>query len=157
MLTPVTSEGRRSGVNWMRPHVQSRLAATALARLVLPTPGTSSISRWPSATRQTRDRRMASSLPWTTRATLSTMASKASENDWTVRAATRGVDDMECLQGTCCHGRNSLTSMPITKDVALAVDIGGTKVAAGLVNEAGEVLASASAPSLAGSDEGLFE
>ena len=43
--------GSRSGVNCTRPNVQSIDAASALARLVLPTPGTSSISRWPSATR----------------------------------------------------------------------------------------------------------
>ncbi len=46
--------------------------------------------------------------------------------------------------------------MPINKDRVLAVDIGGTKVAAGLVTSAGEVLASARAPSLAGSAEALF-
>src|SRR5687768_16823864 len=153
MLTPVTSDGSRSGVNWMRPQVQSRLAATALARLVLPTPGTSSMSRWPSATRQTRARRMASSLPWTTRATLSTMASKASEKDWTVRAATRGVDDMECAHGTCCQAGTTFALV----DLALAVDIGGTKLAAGLVSDDGEVLASATPPSQADSADGLFE
>ena len=42
-------------------------------------------------------------------------------------------------------------------DRALAVDIGGTKLAAGLVDEAGKVLASASAPSGADSADGLFE
>ena len=47
--TPVTSEGSRSGVNWMRRTVQSMERASALASIVLPTPGTSSISRWPSA------------------------------------------------------------------------------------------------------------
>jgi glucokinase len=47
--------------------------------------------------------------------------------------------------------------VPIIEVAALAVDIGGTKLAAGLVTAAGEVLASASAPSLAGTSEGLFE
>lgn len=41
-------------------------------------------------------------------------------------------------------------------DLALAVDIGGTKMAAGLVTDAGEVLASASAPSRAADAEALF-
>ena len=50
-VTPTTSDGSRSGVNCTRPNEQSIDAASALARLVLPTPGTSSISRWPSATR----------------------------------------------------------------------------------------------------------
>ena len=42
-VDPVTSLGRRSGVNWMRLKVQPIVRATALARTVLPTPGTSSI------------------------------------------------------------------------------------------------------------------
>jgi hypothetical protein len=43
--TPVTSEGSRSGVNWIRFTEQSIERASALASIVLPTPGTSSISR----------------------------------------------------------------------------------------------------------------
>ena len=35
---------------------------------------------------------MASSLPWTTVATLATTASKLSEKVWTARAATRDLD-----------------------------------------------------------------
>ena len=42
-------------------------------------------------------------------------------------------------------------------DTALAVDIGGTKLAAGLVTEGGEVLGSATAPSKAASAEALFD
>ena len=42
-------------------------------------------------------------------------------------------------------------------DHALAVDIGGTKMAAGVVNDDGEVLASATAPSKADSTEALFD
>ena len=43
--TPVTSEGSRSGVNWMRATEQSMLRASALLSWVLPTPGTSSMRR----------------------------------------------------------------------------------------------------------------
>lgn len=39
MLNPDTSEGSRSGVNWMRANEQSRLRASALASVVLPIPG----------------------------------------------------------------------------------------------------------------------
>jgi len=46
--------------------------------------------------------------------------------------------------------------MPINKDRALAVDIGGTKLAAGLVTVEGEVVASATAPSRADDGEALF-
>jgi hypothetical protein len=49
MLTPVMSLGSRSGVNWMRRTELSMDRASALASMVLPTPGTSSTSRWPSA------------------------------------------------------------------------------------------------------------
>jgi hypothetical protein len=39
------SEGSRSLVNWMRWNVPPMLAASERARVVLPTPGTSSISK----------------------------------------------------------------------------------------------------------------
>ncbi len=61
--TPVTSPGSRSGVNWMRRTVASTLAAIARASIVLPTPGTSSMSRWPSASMHVRALRTASGLP----------------------------------------------------------------------------------------------
>ncbi|HWI04973.1 MAG TPA: ROK family protein, partial [Acidimicrobiales bacterium] len=70
-----------------------------------------------------------------------------------MRAATRGVDDMEFAHGTCCQGG---TTVGAGMDIALAVDIGGTKMAAGLVSDDGEVLASATAPSRADSADGLF-
>ena len=44
---PTTSVGRRSGVNWMRAKVPPRVRARARARVVFPTPGTSSTRRWP--------------------------------------------------------------------------------------------------------------
>ena len=43
--------------------MQSTERARACARVVLPTPGTSSISRWPRASRQTSERRTTSGLP----------------------------------------------------------------------------------------------
>ena len=62
-LTPVTSPGSRSGVNWMRRTVAWTDAASARASIVLPTPGTSSMSRCPSASRHTSEDRTASGLP----------------------------------------------------------------------------------------------
>jgi hypothetical protein len=50
-LTPVTSEGRRSGVNCKRENAQSIERASAFARLVFPTPGKSSMIRCPSESR----------------------------------------------------------------------------------------------------------
>src|ERR671912_256222 len=75
-LTPVTSEGSRSGVNWMRRTEQSIERARALASIVLPTPGTSSMSRCPSASRATRARRTTSVLPSMTRSMLARILSK---------------------------------------------------------------------------------
>src|SRR5437764_11723813 len=51
-LTPVTSDGSRSGVNCRRENEQSTERASAFASVVLPTPGRSSMIRWPSASRQ---------------------------------------------------------------------------------------------------------
>ncbi|OLB80455.1 MAG: hypothetical protein AUI14_06670 [Actinobacteria bacterium 13_2_20CM_2_71_6] len=83
-LTPVTSLGSRSGVNWIRRTVQSIERASALASLVLPTPGTSSMSRWPSASMTARASRTIAVLPSITRSMLSTIA--------VVTAANSGAD-----------------------------------------------------------------
>ncbi len=61
--TPVMSEGSRSGVNWMRRTEQSMDLASALASIVLPTPGTSSMSRCPSASSTVSESRTTSGLP----------------------------------------------------------------------------------------------
>src|SRR6266540_7414303 len=57
------SLGSRSGVNWMRCQVASIEAAIALARVVLPTPGTSSTNRCPPANRQVSASLTAAGLP----------------------------------------------------------------------------------------------
>jgi len=57
------SLGSRSGVNWMRRTLQSTDRARALASIVLPTPGTSSMRRWPSASSTVSATRMTSLLP----------------------------------------------------------------------------------------------
>src|SRR3569623_278425 len=54
MLTPIMSLGSRSLVNCTRWNDRSRVAARACARVVLPTPGRSSMRRWPPARRQAR-------------------------------------------------------------------------------------------------------
>src|SRR5947209_6167309 len=73
-LTPVTSDGSRSGVNCMRENETSSERASAFASIVLPTPGKSSRIKCPSLTRQRTQRRSVSSGAWTTRARLSTTA-----------------------------------------------------------------------------------
>src|SRR5919201_5952296 len=73
-FTPVTSDGSRSGVNCSRENEQSSERARAFASIVFPTPGKSSMIRWPSLIRQSTLRRSVSSGAWTTRARLSTIA-----------------------------------------------------------------------------------
>src|SRR6059058_4246982 len=73
-FTPVTSDGKRSGVNCMREKETSSERASAFASIVLPTPGKSSRIRWPSLTRQRTHRRSVSSGACTTRARFSTRA-----------------------------------------------------------------------------------
>ena len=51
MVTPVTSLGSRSGVNWMRLKVRPSERAIDFASVVFPTPGTSSIKTWPDESR----------------------------------------------------------------------------------------------------------
>ena len=75
-LVPSKSAGSKSGVNWTRWNEHLRLRATALARSVLPTPGTSSRSRCPSARRAMRAARMTSGLPRKTPAMLARRASR---------------------------------------------------------------------------------
>ena len=57
------SLGSRSGVNWIRRAAPSIERASALASIVLPTPGTSSMSTWPSASSTVRVSLIASGLP----------------------------------------------------------------------------------------------
>src|SRR3954463_2683129 len=89
--TPVTSLGSRSGVNWIRRTVASTEAANALARVVLPTPGTSSISRWPSASSTTSASRTTSSLPWITRPMLAAIRAPISATSTDGPAAPSAV------------------------------------------------------------------
>ena len=61
--TPVTSLGSRSGVNWMRRKLLPEDRARLRASMVLPTPGTSSMSTWPWQIRAMTPSSMAWSLP----------------------------------------------------------------------------------------------
>src|SRR5699024_6779672 len=80
MVTPVTSEGSRSGVNWMRVLVPCTVAAIERAREVLPVPGASSSSTWPGAIIEVSTSRTTSFLPSTAWPTLWTSLSKVSAN-----------------------------------------------------------------------------
>src|SRR5262249_9205997 len=77
-LTPVTSDGSRSGVNCRRENEQSSDRASAFASIVFPTPGKSSMIRCPSAIRHKPRGRRASGDACTPRARFATIAATRS-------------------------------------------------------------------------------
>ena len=64
-LVPTRSAGSRSEVHWTRAYSAASDRASARASAVLPTPGASSISTWPSARRATTRSRMTPSGAFT--------------------------------------------------------------------------------------------
>src|SRR5213595_1789811 len=102
-LTPVTSDGSRSGVNWRRENEQSSERASAFASIVFPTPGKSSMIRCPSATRQSTTSRSVSAGACTTERRLRTTAAMASAG--TSSGACSGVvanDPLDLVQHDRC-------------------------------------------------------
>src|SRR3954464_12230067 len=88
-FTPVTSEGRRSGVNWIRENEQSTERERAFASIVFPTPGKSSMIRCPSATRQSTTRRSVSFGACTTRPRFATMVATRSAGAGTTAGSAK--------------------------------------------------------------------
>src|SRR5256885_12093945 len=84
----------------MRRKLRSSERATARARVVFPTPGTSSSSTWPSTRRPPRSCSVTSRFPTTTVATCSTRRSVASR---TVRV-TRELGGLQCRHGGLTRG-----------------------------------------------------
>ena len=82
-VMPVMSPGSRSGVNWMRAKSTPALAAMTRASVVLPTPGTSSISTCRPEMKPASMKRTSRFLPTKTRA-------MASSREWT-RSAFDGT------------------------------------------------------------------
>src|SRR5262245_10298716 len=69
--TPSTSDGSMSEVNWIRWNSAPIERASAAASVVLPTPGTSSMSRWPRARSPTTAKRTEPLFPTSARLMLS--------------------------------------------------------------------------------------
>ena len=88
------SDGSRSGVNCIRRHEPPVERAIALASDVLPTPGTSSMRRWPSENRHTSARCTARRLPRSTRSICAASVSNRSLNDCSGRGAACTVVDL---------------------------------------------------------------
>ena len=75
---PVRSDGRRSGVNWIRLKPLPTVLANAFKSMVFPVPGTSSKSTCPEHKKLIKISRTVSSLPTITREQLSTTRSVCS-------------------------------------------------------------------------------
>ncbi len=102
------SLGSRSGVNWTRRTEQSTERASAFASIVLPTPGTSSISRCPSASSTVRASRTTEGLPSITDSTASrilfAMCASPSSPGPAPRLPMRGAGQGG-MPGVGLHGR----------------------------------------------------
>src|SRR6478736_3187085 len=108
-LMPVMSPGSRSGVNWMRVLVPWTDCARARASEVLPVPGTSSSSTWPSLSIAVSTSSTTCRLPSTARSTLSAIC----ENVWANHVACSCVRVMDAVllgarNGTSSGGRGGL-------------------------------------------------
>src|SRR5688572_16594219 len=95
-LTPVTSEGSRSGVNWIREKGTSSERASDFASIVLPTPGKSSMITCPSAIRPRMQSRSVSAGAWTTRARFAARRSSVSADEATAAGSLRA--STACLE-----------------------------------------------------------
>src|SRR5256886_3554578 len=81
MLTPVTSDGSRSGVNGRRSKPQLSERASDFASIVLPTPGTSSIRMWPRLSSAITHSSISAALPTSTWPTFSTIREPSASTD----------------------------------------------------------------------------
>src|SRR2546426_7866055 len=100
--TPRMSEGKRSGVNWIRLKRAPMDRASALARVVLPVPGLSSSRTWPPLAKAARSFRIALDCP---RITVSMFRESFRKTSWGARVirprypnsalSTESLDDVE--------------------------------------------------------------
>src|SRR5437867_1732825 len=96
------SEGKRSGVNWIRLKRAPMDRASALARVVLPVPGLSSSRTWPPLAKAARSFRIAPDWP---RITVSMLRVSFRKTSWGARVihppypnsavSTESLDDVE--------------------------------------------------------------
>ena len=89
-VTPSTSDGSRSGVNWMRPNVEPIVCAVVRANRVFPVPGSSSNSRCPPANNTVSSCLIAVGLPMISAAMRSESSANARWNASTFSGAAAG-------------------------------------------------------------------
>src|SRR5450759_3100857 len=97
------SEGRRSGVHWMRRNAPPTDVARARASNVLPVPGRSCRRTCPPDTRPVAASRTTLSLPTITRWTFSSIRPRSSAARRGTRTGSRSADDMSD-QSSCAGG-----------------------------------------------------
>ena len=106
------SDGSRSLVNWMRWKARPSERASACDRVVLPTPGTSSISTCPRARMQTVAKRITSRLPRMTRATFASSRWIGSAAPAPLRFASTRIGSitlrLRCRAAVRCRGAPQL-------------------------------------------------
>src|SRR5690606_29883628 len=95
--TPMTSAGSRSLVNCTRWYSRPSAFASACASVVLPTPGRSSISRWPRASRHATDSRSCTVLPTMMRSSASMTRSICAAASLSIRAGRNDGVDMPLM------------------------------------------------------------
>ena len=100
------SAGSRSLVNCTRCQASPSTCASACASVVLPTPGTSSISRWPRASRQARHSRICAGLP---RMIVSSASQRAREARSSARGAHQGAHGVSI----CARARAARSGSPL--------------------------------------------
>src|SRR5574337_47210 len=115
-LTPTMSLGNRSEVNWMRRNDNPSVTASACARVVLPTPGTSSTSRWPPASRQVNAIRIARFLPTSTSLTWASAASSRCRGRLSASAAAAAAKFWSMpVSGCACLGECTLAGVAVAR------------------------------------------
>ena len=124
--TPSTSAGRRSLVNWTRAYLSPSVAASACASVDLPTPGMSSISRWPRASRHASASLSGSSLPTTMRPSCAQDCGEA-----------LGGRDVGLASGANGHGRVVRSKSAVTGTLACHAGLVITGEARGTLRSAG--------------------
>ena len=108
-------------MNWMRRTEQPVDRASALASIVLPTPGTSSISTCPSASRTVSARRTASDFPSMTDSTASPTRCATRTSSSRVRLLPCPVSRTTCPSPSAAHPERRADGSPPARGARLTV------------------------------------
>src|ERR1700691_3805264 len=126
MVTPSTSLGSMSLVNCRRWKPQATARASDCASVVLPTPGTSSINRWPRASRQTSESRTTSGFPRIADCTARSSSPNLESNCGAKGTGGTSMVSRCGIQRYCnAAGRYAVPDMPVLISLLRGVNVGG--------------------------------